>query len=56
LTLDNLGFSGPACASDAECCAGVCSGGNCCMPPGASCGNDGDCCDGYFCGDGACSP
>jgi hypothetical protein len=38
------------CASDAECCSGLCSNGTCdraCLPLADDCTSDADCCSGY---------
>lgn len=45
--------NGAACTGNAECCAGQCSDGACCVPDGNSCGTDADCCSGS-CVAGSC--
>jgi hypothetical protein len=46
---------GESCLIHTQCCNGVCSGSECCLPLGIACTNTTQCCGVLFCDDGVCS-
>jgi hypothetical protein len=45
---------GESCALHTQCCDGVCSSGECCLPQGIACTSTTQCCAGLFCDAGTC--